>query len=186
MSVIKIVSRYAKSLFDLAKSDGKLDQVHEDIMLTWEVAKNEEFSDVLKSPIIPSSSKEDIFKAVFGERVQPMVLKTFMTILDHKREAYLVDFCRSFHLMYNKETKVSTATLTTVADLSDETVDQLLSLFKEKGLLDNSVELTKVIDKNIIGGFVLEFEDKVYDSSIIKSLDNMRKKFNENLYIKNI
>lgn len=186
MSVIKIVSRYAKSLFDLSKSDGKLDKVHEDIMLTWEVAKNNEFSDVLKSPIIPSSSKEDIFNAVFSDRVEPIVLKTFMAILDHKREAYLVDFCRAFHLMYNKETKVSTATLTTVTDLSEETVDSLLSLFKEKGLLDTSVELTRVIDESIVGGFVLEFEDKVYDSSVVKSLENMRKKFNENLYIKNI
>ena len=42
------------------------------------------------------------------------------------------------------------------------------------------------IDPSIIGGFILEFDGKVYNASLLHSLDQLKKKFNENLYIKNL
>lgn len=185
MSILRVVSRYAKSLFDLAKAEGKLDKVHDDVMNAWEVAKNKEFDAFLKSPIIPLAKKINVIDAVFVKSDQMMV-KTFHVLADHKREAYLGDFCRAFHLLYNKEQHVSAVSLITAVELSDATVNELLDTFKAKGLLEQTVELKKVIDPSIIGGFVLEFDGQVYDSSLAHKLEQLNKKFSENLYIKNI
>jgi len=185
MSIVRIVSRYAKSLFDLAKSEGKLDEVHDDVMYAWEVAKNEEFKAFLKSPIISTSKKKDVFDAVFAKSA-PTMLRTFHVMVNHKREAYMSDFCRSFHLMFNKEKHVSIVRLVTAVELSDSLVDELLSTFKTKGLLEQEVELVKDIQPSIIGGFILEFDGNVYDASLSHKLEQMNKKFSENLYIKNI
>ncbi len=186
MSVLRIVSRYAKSLFDLAEAEGKLDKVHEDIMYTWEVAKVDDFKRFLKSPVISITKKEDVFQGIFASKVEPVVLKTFDAMIEHKREAYLADFCRTFHLMYNNVKKISSARLISAVALSDETVNDLLEVFKSKGLIQQQVELVKEVNPAIIGGFILEFDDKVYNSSVAYKLENLRKNFSENLYTKNI
>lgn len=188
MSVLKIVSRYAKSLFDLAKADGKLDKVHQDIMYTWEVTKLEDFDRFLKSPIISTERKKGVMKAIFADKanVEPVVVKTFNALLEHKREIYLSDFCRTFHLEYNKEQKISAARLISAVELSEETVTELLDVFKAKGFIEEKVELIKEVDPAIIGGFILEFNDQVYNSSLAYKLENLRKNFSENLYTKNI
>ena len=41
-------------------------------------------------------------------------------------------------------------------------------------LLGKHVELSTVIDPRIIGGFIVEFEDNIYDGSIRSRLDDMR------------
>ncbi|BDS15277.1 ATP synthase F1 subunit delta [Aureispira anguillae] len=185
MSILRIVSRYAKSLFDLAKKEGQLDQVHDDVMNAWEVAKNEEFADFLKSPIIPIDKKKDVIDVVFANSNKNLV-QTFHVMMEHKRESYMADFCRTFHLFYNKEKHVSAVRLTTAVELSESTVNDLLDTFKAKGLLEQTVELIKDIEPSIIGGFILEFDGQVYNASLLHQLDQMKKQFSENLYTKNI
>lgn len=185
MSIVRIVSRYAKSLFDLAQSEGKLEQVHTDVMSAWEVAKNDEFNNFLKSPVIPEDKKKNVFKTLFKDS-DTALINTFLVMVEHKREAYMGDFCRSFHLMYNQSQAVSAVQLTTAVQLSEGTVNDLLDTFRTKGLIHKEVELEQVIDPSIIGGFILEFDGQVFNSSLAHKLDSMKKKFSENLYTKNI
>ncbi len=185
MSVSRIAFRYAKSLFDLAKTEGNLDKVHEDILYIRKVSELPDFSSVMKNPLIKEEKKEDIFKAVFSSKVSQLTLNTLMVMAEHNREAYIVDFCRKFHLLYNEEKHISSVILTSSAELSQSTIDSIMSEFRSKGLIESEVELKTVIDPNIIGGFILQFNDQVYNSSIAYKLEQIRTKFNENLYIKN-
>ncbi|MCH2023460.1 MAG: ATP synthase F1 subunit delta [Saprospiraceae bacterium] len=185
MSILRVVSRYARSLFELSKSDGKLDSVHDDVMNAWDVVKHEEFNSFLKSPVISISKKKEVIAAIFAE-YDAGLLQTFNVMANHKREAFIGDFCRSFHLMYNKENHVSVVRLVSAVELSDNTINELLSTFKSKGLLEEKVELVKEIKPSIIGGFILEFDGQVYNASLGHKLEQMSKKFSENLYIKNI
>jgi len=186
MSVLKIVSRYATSLFDLAKAENKVEDVYQNILTVKEIAKNEEFSDFLKSPIIPTNKKNAVFTAVLANKVEPVVLKTIAALTEHKREVYLVNFCNAFVSKYNKAKGISVVSLTTVEPLSESTTDELLAKFKAKGLIQEKVELETKLDPALIGGFVLEFDDQVYDASLAYKLDQMKKNFSENLYIKNL
>ncbi|MFZ8455756.1 F0F1 ATP synthase subunit delta, partial [Staphylococcus aureus] len=49
-----------------------------------------------------------------------------------------------------------------------------------------SVELETVVDEKLIGGFVLEFDNKLVDASVASDLRNIKKQFAENTYIHNI
>jgi F-type H+-transporting ATPase subunit delta len=112
-------------------------------------------------------------------------MNTMMVILEHRRERYLQDICRSFHDLYNSEKKVSIVTLKSAVSLSEEMTNNILHEFKSKGLIEDKVELKTIIDPSIIGGFVIYFKDQVYNASVSYKLDQLRTKFSENLYIKN-
>jgi F-type H+-transporting ATPase subunit delta len=185
MSIARIASRYAKSLFDLAKNEGKLDKVHQDILYIKEVAELPDFAAVMKNPLISEDKKEGIFNAVFGQKVDSLTLKTLMVMTEHNREAYLNDICRTFHLLYNQDKHVSSVTITSAVELTQQTIDSILAEFKSKGIIESQVELKTKIDASILGGFILQFNDRVYNASISYKLDQLRAKFSENLYIKN-
>lgn len=186
MSVTRIASRYAKSLFELAEKDGKLDKIHEDVLYVREVGRNKEFASVMKNPLITTDKKESIFEAVFKDKVDTMTLNTLMVLTEHKREAYLVDVCTFFHNLYNSERKITQVTVTTAVEVSAEKIDSILAEFKAKGLIEQEVELTTAVDPTIVGGFIVQFNDQLYDASIKDKLEGLKKKFSENLYIKNI
>jgi F-type H+-transporting ATPase subunit delta len=48
----------------------------------------------------------------------------------------------------------------------------------------DQLEVETRIDPKLIGGFVVEFDDKRYDASVINKLNELRVEFKKNLYIK--
>ncbi len=186
MSVTRIASRYAKSLFELAEKENLLDKVHEDILYVREVARHKEFASVMKNPLISTEKKERIFEAVFKEKVHDLTLKTLMVIAEHKREAYVADVCTFFHSMYNTQKHITSVRLTTATAISEEKAQTILAAFQEKGLIEEHVELELKVNPDILGGFIVQFNDQLYDASVKDKLDRLRMKFSENLYIKNI
>jgi len=185
MSVQRIASRYAKSLFDLAKADNSLDKTYEDIRFVREVLKNDDFVGFLKNPILKKDIKKGAFNKIFGERVSESTLNTLRVMLEHNREAHLSSFCNAFRSLYYRFKHISSVKLVTAAPIDQALTDKILKEFQDSKLLDESIELTQAVDPSLIGGFVLEFDNQVYDASVAKKLDEMKKQFSENLYIKN-
>jgi F-type H+-transporting ATPase subunit delta len=51
---------------------------------------------------------------------------------------------------------------------------------------EGEIELIEEIKKELIGGFVLSFKDKQYDASILRQIEDLKKEFDINLYIKGL
>ena len=60
MSVVRIASRYAKSLIDLAVERGQLEEVLGDIQSFQKAAENRDLYLLMKSPIINVSKKQQV------------------------------------------------------------------------------------------------------------------------------
>ncbi|EJF52983.1 ATP synthase, F1 delta subunit [Saprospira grandis DSM 2844] len=186
MSISRIAARYAQSLFDLAQQEQALDQIHEDVKSIEQVVELPDFKAVMKNPLISTEKKENIFEAVFKGKIHPLALNTLMVMAEHKRERYLSAFCHFFHNLYTEYKEVSIVKLTTASTVGQATIDNILAGFQEKGLIKKDIELEVAVDSSLIAGFVLEFNDKVYNASVAQKLSELRTKFSQNLYTKNI
>ena len=62
-----------------------------------------------------------------------------------------------------------------------ELKQEIIKYIKKNG--DVEVELTEVVDKNIIGGTVIQLGDKQLDTSVSSEISELRKRFNKNLYL---
>ena len=49
-----------------------------------------------------------------------------------------------------------------------------------------NIQLKEKVDGSLLGGFVLQMGDDLFDASIIRDLKDIRKQFVENLYIEQI
>ena len=186
MSVQRIASRYAKSLIDLAQEQGKLERILEDVNSFREVAKHRDFALMLKSPVINSDKKEKIFVQLFGGKYDEMTMAFLRILLRKGREAQLADIANEYILQYKVIKHISTVKLVTAVKLSDETVKTIHGKLVASTATDKNVELITEVDPGLIGGFVIEFEDRLYDASVSHKLDLMKKDFKDNLYISQI
>jgi F-type H+-transporting ATPase subunit delta len=48
----------------------------------------------------------------------------------------------------------------------------------------DSVEIDTKVDPSIIGGFVIQLGDKLYDASVAHQLSTLKKEFNNNEFVK--
>lgn len=186
MSVQRIASRYAKSLIDLAKEQGKLDRILEDVESFKEVSKNRDFLLMLKSPVVKADTKEKVFNQLFGGKYDEMTMAFLRILLRKGREAQLAEIANEYILQYKVINHISTVKLITAAPLSEDAVKAIHAKILASGATEKTVELVTQVDPELIGGFVIQFEDRLYDASVAHKLGIMKKNFKDNLYISQI
>jgi F-type H+-transporting ATPase subunit delta len=182
MSEIRVASRYAKSLIDLAQEKGLLEQVHADMQLFAKTVKeNRDFKLFLSNPIINHGKKLAVLKSLFTGKVNDLTLRFFLLITEKNREAVLDGVATDFIRQYNELKGIEKAQVTTAVPLGAEARAQLSRKVVE--LTGKTIELEEKVDPAIIGGFLLRVGDKQVDDTIRTSLRALKNKFKENPYV---
>lgn len=184
MSQARISYRYAKSLIDFALAQNKLDRIYEDILNLKTACSLREFVLLCKSPIIPSGKKEQIFKAVFERYFDPITFGFFSILLKKGREIYTPEIAEDFLLQYEALNQRTRVTLSTATELGPEIIAAIKSKLAGAASTRDNIDLETRIRPELIGGFVIEFEDQLYDASVAHQLHNMRKALSNNDPIK--
>src|SRR5687767_13692314 len=182
MSTYRIASRYAKSLIDLAIEQGKLDKILEDVTIFVNATKNRDLLLLLKSPLVKPDKKEKIMSALFQDKIDPLT-QAFMQIIIRKgREAQLAEIAQEFINQYRQIKGISIVNVVSAEPLSNETLELIRKKLTESNLTHGNIEFTTAVDKDLIGGFVISFEDKLYDASVKNQLNELRKAFSNKEY----
>jgi F-type H+-transporting ATPase subunit delta len=88
----------------------------------------------------------------------------------------------SFISQYKEHKKIHTIRLTTAVPISDAVRSEIITQVKNSGGFEN-IEIEEKVDKDIIGGFVLQVGDKLVDASIAYDLKAIAKQFENNDFI---
>lgn len=183
MRQTRISTRYAKALFDLAVEMQNLDNVTDDMKLVITVCKeNKEFSLLLKSPVINSKKKTAIINALFQKHLQEISLHFLLIITNKRREAYIESIAEEFVNLFKDYKNIISANLKTAVKIDKTARNEILEVLKKQ--TGGEIELIEEVKKELIGGFVLDYEDNKYDASILKQIKDLKKEFNINLYEK--
>jgi len=186
MSAKRIASRYAKSLIDLAEEKGQLEEVLKDIESFQKAAKNRDLYLLMKSPIINSSKKQQVFSAIFDGKLTELTSAFFKIILNKGREAHLPEIADEFVDQYKKLKQISSVKLITATPLTEETIAKIKEKLVGSEVTDAHVELETAVNPDLLGGFVLEFGDRLYDASVAHKLEQLKKEFTKNEYVKTL
>src|SRR4030095_10225797 len=178
----RIASRYAKSLMDLAVEQGKLEVVFQDINLFAEATKNRDLSLLLKSPIVKSDKKEKVLDAIFSDKIDPLTNSFLHIIIRKGRESQLAEIAQEFINQYREIKGISIVNVVSAEPISDDTLSSIRKKLVDSKMTRGNIEFKTTVDKNLIGGFVISFEDKLYDASVKHQLDELRKQFSSKEY----
>jgi F-type H+-transporting ATPase subunit delta len=184
MADIRAASRYVKSLLGLAVEHKALEEVHADMQLFSKVVdENREFRLMLMNPIIKHDMKRTILEKLFKGKVHTLTMTFFDIITRKNREPLLTAIAKEFHEAYNEHKGVSKATITTAVPIDARLRSEFEAMVR-KYSNKKQVELIEKIDKDMIGGFILNVGDQQIDASIKNKLKALKVEFSQNPFIK--
>lgn len=182
----RLATRYAKSLVGIATEKGELESVNKDIdFLNELITISPEFRLVLSSPVIKPEKKVAILGSVTKGKVGPITAGFFALLLRKSREGALPEIVTAFKDQYNEIRGIHKVRFITAQPVSEEQKKMVMAKLAEDTGMTNILLETKT-DESLVGGFVLEYNNKIIDASLKYDLKKIRKRFLRNEYIYNI
>ena len=180
MKETRVALRYAKSLISLAEERDVLEQVKGDMEIILSVCEeSQDFSNMLKSPVVKADKKSAILNQVFGSKISELSLSFLNLLTSKKREAILGAVAENYINLYNESKNIVSATVTTAASITEVIKAQVLTQLKSV-VGDADVRIEERVDASLIGGFVLRVGDLEFNASVANKLQKLKREFVSN------
>jgi F-type H+-transporting ATPase subunit delta len=179
MNNSKISVRYSRAIFQSALERKNLDSVYQDMIFISEICKSPEAKEFLKSPIIIPTKKEAIFHRMLEGNVEDITLSLLDLIVKNVRESFIPLITLNFIHETKKYKGITESVLTTAVKVDDSVRKQVTELISH--IFKTTVELKENVDPEIIGGFILQIDDKYIDASIKNKLRKIKKELIESI-----
>ena len=169
----EIAAVYARSLFEVAREQDKLDEIRDQLG---------EFADVLAqernmqlfffSPQFSTEEKkEGLRKAIEG--ADETLVNFLELLLEKHRMPAIFRIRRQFDERWREENKLLPVQVTSAVELDEETVRKIGEEIGEQ--TGRKVDLASRVDPDILGGIVLRVGNSILDASIRNRLEQLRK-----------
>ena len=169
----EIASVYARSLFEVAQEQGKLDDVRDQLgEFSDALDSNQEMQVFFFSPYFSTPEKEEgLDKVVTG--AEPILNNFLKLLIEKHRMPAVFRVRRSFDELWQRENKLLPVEITSAIELDKKTVKQIGDRIGEE--TGQKIELSERVDPDILGGLVVRVGNSIIDSSIRARLDSLRK-----------
>lgn len=171
---IKIARKYSNALLESALESNRLDKVYNNLVFVIEtINSNKQLNDFLVSPIIKADDKKDVINKIFSIHVENIVLDFLLVLADSNRLNVLEEILNQFSASYNKENNIVKPNVISAVELDDIQKQKITEKLETK--LAKKIEPKYFVDNDIIGGLIIEIEDKTIDCSLKTKFNNMKK-----------
>jgi ATP synthase F1 delta subunit len=164
---------YARSLFEVAREDGDLDVIRDQLNeFADALAESRDLRIFFFSPYFSSAEKEDgLERAVDGAH---KTLTNFLRLLiENHRMPVVFRVRQQFEVLWADEHKLLPVEITSAIELDKQTIDTLGERIGEQ--TGRQIELNSEVDPEILGGIVLRVGNSILDASIRNRLEQLRK-----------
>lgn len=173
MAEEKLCYRYAKAFFEDVKDKGFLESVQQDMLTLYKtVSDNRDLKLFLKSPIIPTEKKRDVIQTIFGNSISKYSIDAVYFLIDKGREGYLGDIAQAFIKRYNQYKNITHVKVTTAVPMDEATEISVRKAILSK-IGQTELIIKPLVDPYLLGGFVIDFGDKVFDASVRQRLSSI-------------
>jgi F-type H+-transporting ATPase subunit delta len=164
---------YARALFEAAESQGKVEDVYEDVLVIQELVGNDPLARAFfDSPRIARSEKAALIARNFQGKLSDILVNFLQVLIRRGRHHFLRPALEAYRELRNKSAGIVHATAVSAVPLSDESRTALLGRL-ERGL-QKKIELKSIVREEIVGGIIVRFDGMVADGSISSALRRIR------------
>ncbi len=168
-----LAHRYANALFSIAVERNILSKVHNDIMLVGEVlVNNKKLLHLINTPLIETERKLQIFQQLFKDNIDVLTAHFLQLVIKKRRSSFFPAIIESFLSIYRDFNGIIKTNLTTAISIDQNQKDAIEKLLE--GKMNKKIALSTKTDPSLMGGFILDFKDRMYDSSLKSKLRKLR------------
>jgi F-type H+-transporting ATPase subunit delta len=163
---------YARSLFEVALEQSKLDLLREQLGQFADAMKqNRELELFFFSPYFSTKEKQDGLEKLLDD-ADEQLMNFLKLLVENHRMPVIYRLRREYERLWERENRLLPVVLTSAVELDPQTVKDLGDRIGER--TGNTVTLTTEVEPDIIGGIVVRVGNSILDASIRNRLEQLR------------
>ena len=170
-----VAKNYAETLFELARRDDGLEAYGAAIATVAKAIDEEpKFRLFLETPRIEDDEKKAVVRRVFDEALPKHVVNFVLVTIDKRRQRLLRDISRGYDLLLDDHLGREHVEVTVARQVDDATT-QLISE-RLSSVLGTRIIPHVQVKPEILGGLIVRTGNTIYDGSIRRRLEGMRRR----------
>jgi len=173
MSGDAMIEGYARALFEVARAEGTLDEVEDEL---FRFARSYESSDSLRNALtdehIPAEKRQAIVEDLLGGKTTTTTIQLVSMVVGSGRSRDIPAIVDSLVARASSAKQLDVAEVRTAVELTD---DQRARL---KAALENatgkSINLKTIVDPSVVGGIVATIGDTVIDDTVRTRIEQLK------------
>ena len=169
----EIAQVYARSLFEVAEEQDKLDEVRDQIgQFADALGESRDLQTFFFSPYFSTEEKKEGLDTVL-EGAESTVQNFLALLIENHRMPALFRIRRELDRMWQEVNKLLPVQITSAVALDESVTKQIgEEIGRQTG---RTVDLTSTVDPDVLGGIVVRVGNSILDASIRTRLERLRK-----------
>jgi F-type H+-transporting ATPase subunit delta len=167
------IEGYARGLFEIARAEGTLDEVEDEL---FRFARNVESNDALRNALtdelIPAAKRQSIVEDLLGGKATPTTIQLVSMVVGAGRGRDLPAIIDRLVQRASSAKSLEVAEVRSAVPLSADQQTRLAAALANA--TGKQVNLKVVIDPSVLGGIVATVGDTVIDGTVRTALDHVK------------
>ena len=169
----EIAAVYARSLFEVAKEQDKLDAVRDQLgEFADALGETRDLQVFFFSPYFSTAEKEDGLDRVLSD-ADPVIVNFLKLLIEKHRMPVIFRVRATYEALWEEENKLLPVEITSAVELDEKIVKQLGDRISEQ--TGQKVDLSARVEPDILGGIVVQVGNSVLDASVRNRLEQLRR-----------
>ncbi len=164
---------YAKAIFEIARSEGALERVADELFRIARTLESEhQLRQTLTDIALPAEGKEKLIDDLLKERASPHTLNVLKFVVGAGKARDLVDIADELARLAEEESNREIAEVRTAVELDDATKQRLQKALA--AATGKNVSMKVIVDPKVLGGVFARVGDVVIDGTVRHKLESLR------------
>jgi F-type H+-transporting ATPase subunit delta len=170
-----VARNYAETLFELASRNDALEAYGDAIETVARLLEeNPKLRLFLETPRIDDTDKKDVVRKAFGDVLPKLVVNFVLVTIDKRRQRLLQSIAEQYHALLDAHMGREHVQVTVARPVDDATREAIAE--KLSAALGKKAIPHVRVQPGIVGGVVVRTGDTIYDGSVRRRLETMRRR----------
>lgn len=170
-----VSKEYGGALYLLAEEENAEDLYFKQLMTIKNVfEKNPEYLRLITSPSLSLVEKRSLIEEAFDKKAEDYIVSFFKLLSDRGYFGYIISCIDYFKNVYYQKKNISEGIAKSAYPLNDTEKKSIIKAVEDKLGGGKSVILTFETDESLLGGFLVEIDGKIIDSTLKTKLSGLK------------
>ena len=163
---------YAEAIFEIAEQDNSVDSWIKDLALISTSFQDSLIQALIDTPDISQREKAEKFVSIFEGEVSAKTINFLKTLGQANRLKILDNSILNFLELVAKKRNQKNVVVSSAFELESDQLEKIKLAMQKR--LGADILITSAVDKTLIGGMKISYEDQVIDLSLKNKLESLK------------
>ena len=163
---------YAEAIFEIAEQDNSVDSWIKDLALISASFQDNLIQALIDTPDISQREKAEKFVSIFEGEVSAKTINFLKTLGQANRLKILDNIILNFLELVAKKRNQKNVVVSSAFELESDQLEKIKLAMQKR--LGADIIITSAVDKTLIGGMKISYEDQVIDLSLKNKLESLK------------